>query len=228
MPVNDASVTGTARRAQIVAATIDTIADLGYRQASFTRIAERAGLSSTRLISYHFAGKDDLIGAVTGRVYAELGAFMGERMRGKAAGREALATYIRSLVEFIADHPGPMQALMSVFLEHHFEEDGVEEDTAQGTDADPQSGKDGGKDGSRSYDADTDRRARARAPLEDLLSAGQRSGEFRDFDVFVMAGTIQRALDGLPYLLRSAPGLDLGTYADELATMFDLATKRSP
>jgi AcrR family transcriptional regulator len=220
MPVNDASVTGTARRAQIVAATIDTIADLGYRQASFARIAERAGLSSTRLISYHFAGKDDLIGAVVGRVYAELGAFMGERMSGKAAGREALATYIRSLVEFIAEHPGPMQALMSVFLEHHFEEDaGKGGGGAEGSEG-------GGAGGGKSYDADADRRARA--PLEDLLSAGQRAGEFRDFDVFVMASTVQRALDGLPYLLRSAPDLDLGTYADELVTLFDLATRRSP
>ena len=33
----------TARRAQIVAAAIDTIAELGYGQASLARIAERAG-----------------------------------------------------------------------------------------------------------------------------------------------------------------------------------------
>jgi AcrR family transcriptional regulator len=44
-----------ARRREIVAATIDTVAALGYRSASFAKIAERSGLSSTRLISYHFA-----------------------------------------------------------------------------------------------------------------------------------------------------------------------------
>ncbi|TDD47082.1 TetR family transcriptional regulator [Nonomuraea terrae] len=54
----DASVTNSARRAQIVGATIATIAELGYHQASFARIAERANLSSTRLISYHFDHKD--------------------------------------------------------------------------------------------------------------------------------------------------------------------------
>jgi AcrR family transcriptional regulator len=202
MRVNPSSVTGAARRAQIVAATIGAIAELGYRQATFARIAERAGLSSTRLISYHFAGKDDLIKAVIEDVYGELGGFMGERMREAAPGRAALEAFIRSLVEFIAGHEAQMQALMSVFLEHRFD------------------------DGSGSYDAATDE-PRARAPLEDLLTAGQECGELRDFDVFVMASTIQRALDGLPYLLRSAPGLDLDRYADELVTLFDLATRRS-
>jgi AcrR family transcriptional regulator len=43
------TVTETARRAQIVRAAIDTIAQLGYRNASFAQIARRAGLSSTGL-----------------------------------------------------------------------------------------------------------------------------------------------------------------------------------
>ena len=36
---------------------ITTIAELGYASASFARIAKRAGLSSTGLISYHFANR---------------------------------------------------------------------------------------------------------------------------------------------------------------------------
>jgi len=67
------SVTGIARRSQIVAAMIDVIAELGFGQASFARIAERAGVSSTRLISYHFAGKDELITAVAEDVIASIG-----------------------------------------------------------------------------------------------------------------------------------------------------------
>ncbi|MDQ6657199.1 MAG: TetR family transcriptional regulator, partial [Actinomycetota bacterium] len=42
------SVTANARRSQIVAATIEVIAEVGYSQASFARISKRAGLSSTR------------------------------------------------------------------------------------------------------------------------------------------------------------------------------------
>src|SRR5699024_12126000 len=64
------SPAAAARRTQIITATIDVIADEGYGRASFSRIAERAGLSSTRLISYHFAGKDELIAATAKDVMA--------------------------------------------------------------------------------------------------------------------------------------------------------------
>ena len=41
-------------------AAIETIAELGYDKATFARITERAALSSPRMISYHFADKNDL------------------------------------------------------------------------------------------------------------------------------------------------------------------------
>jgi AcrR family transcriptional regulator len=55
--------TESARRAQIVTAAIEVIAEVGYAKASFSRIAKQAALSSTGMISYHFAGKDDLLTA---------------------------------------------------------------------------------------------------------------------------------------------------------------------
>ena len=39
---------------------IEVLAELGYAQTSFARIAERAGISKS-VISYHFAGKDELL-----------------------------------------------------------------------------------------------------------------------------------------------------------------------
>ncbi len=192
-------MTATARRGQIIDATIETIARSGYRQASFARIAEQAGLSSTRLISYHFAGKDELVHALIDRVYAELVGFMGERLGHARTPRERLAAYIRALVEFIATHAAQMQALMSVFLEHQFD------------------------DGSATYDGESDRSALG--PMQEILRDGQRGGEFRAFDTFVMASAIQRSLDGLPFLLRTAPELDLAAYAEELVTLFDRATR---
>src|SRR5664280_2542101 len=84
------SVTATARRAQIVAATIDVIVESGYPQASFARIAERAGLSSTRLISYHFAGKAELIAAVVTEVTTAIGQHMAQRMAGQPDAKHAL------------------------------------------------------------------------------------------------------------------------------------------
>ncbi|MGV9538870.1 TetR/AcrR family transcriptional regulator [Streptosporangium sandarakinum] len=194
------SLAATARRAQIVAATIETIAELGYPQTSFARIAERAGLSSTRLISYHFAGKDELIGAVVTEVHQAIGRFMTERLADRPDARSALRAYITGVVEFVAEHRAQMQALMEIFLDFR--------------------GQDG--DGG-SYDAATERQVLG--SLEEILRWGQATGEFRDFDTFVMAATVQRSVDGLPFLLRTEPDLDLSHYADELATIFDLATR---
>jgi AcrR family transcriptional regulator len=195
----DRTVTTAARRSQIVAATIEAIAALGYRQASFARIAEWAGLSSTRLISYHFDGKDDLIRAVVADVYARIGGFMAQRMSGCPDARTALRTYISSLVEFIAANRAPMQALTSIFLEHRFE------------------------DGDSSYDSSDERDVLGH--IEAILRSGQQSGEFRAFDTFVMAATVQRSIDGLPFLLQTRPDLDLDLVARELTELFDHATR---
>lgn len=189
------SVTTTARREQIVSATVEVLAEVGYTPTTFARIAEKAGLSSTRLISYHFAGKKDLIGAVVSEVYGAIGRFMAARMEAAAGPRDALHTYIAALVEFIADNGARMQALMTIFL--------------------------GERDaGSSSYSDNN-----TLAPLIEILTAGQRIGEFRPFDTFVMAATIQRSIDGLPFLLQAKPDLDLALYADELVTLFDAATR---
>ena len=193
------SVAATARRAQIVAATIAVIVESGYSQTSFARIAERAGLSSTRLISYHFAGKAELVGAVITEITTAIGRHMAQRMAGQPDAKHELDAYIRGLVEFIKDHPVQMQALTGIFLDFRTD------------------------DGSRSYDTSDDKDALGL--VEDMLRAGQSAGLFRDFDTFVMASAIQRSLDGLPFLLQTRPDLDLDAYGEELVTLFDLATR---
>ena len=70
------TVTEQARRKQIVDAAIETIAEIGYAKASFARIAERAGLSSTGLISYHFANKSELIEQAALSVITDIGGFV--------------------------------------------------------------------------------------------------------------------------------------------------------
>ena len=54
-----------------MAAAIDTIAELGYGQASLARIAETAG-TSKGVIIYHFGSKEKLFIAVIGRRADEL------------------------------------------------------------------------------------------------------------------------------------------------------------
>lgn len=186
--------TEAARRAQIVAAAIETLAEVGYARASFAQIARRAGLSSTGLISYHFAAKAELMGEVVQHVVGEMGQFMARQMTAASGPREALRIYIEGNCAFIADHPAPMKALLEIFVSGGFD-----------------------------YGAGDERAVVS--PLEQILRAGQETGEFRDFDVTVMATLIQRAVDGLPFLLAVRPDQDIAAYAGEVITAFDLATR---
>ena len=51
----------------------------------FAQIAKRAGLSSTGLISYHFANRDELIEQAAAQIVGAITAFMTERMAGSPA-----------------------------------------------------------------------------------------------------------------------------------------------
>src|ERR1700760_4621804 len=168
------SVTEQARRAQIVTAAIAVIAEGGYQHATFARIAARAGLSSTGLISYHFANRGELMAQVADRVVGTIGEFMAGRMAGANGAADALRRYIDGNVAFVETHRAEMKALLEIFLGGGFD-----------------------------YDAGQDRVAKS--PVEQILRAGQASGEFRVFDVTVMATMIQRAVDGLPFLLADHP-----------------------
>ncbi len=189
-------MTATARRSQIVAATIEVIADLGYGQTSFARIAERAGLSSTRLISYHFAGKDELIAAVAADVLASIGRYMAQRVGAATSAAGRLRAYIEGMAEFTATHPGKMKALLGIFM-----------------------------GGARHHDGAQDRRVVGH--VEAILRQGQAAGEFRSFDPLVVGTVVQRAVEGLPFLLESVPDLDCAAYARELVELFELGTRRT-
>lgn len=186
--------TEEARRAQIVTAAIETIAETGYAKASYARIARHAGLSSTGLISYHFAGKSDLMAQVVEQTYGAMGRHMASAMAGVTTNAQALEAYIRGVVGFVADHRREMKALLEIFL-----------------------------NGGIEYTPGTE--LVALSPVEKILHAGQAAGEFREFDIRVMAAVIQRAVDGVPFLLETHPDIDLGSYADELVTTFTLATR---
>src|SRR5262245_43842157 len=93
----------TARRAQIVAAAIEIIADGGYSAASFARIAERLGISRG-LISYHFAGKDDLMKQVVRDVIEKGMAYMRPRILAGETGPGMLRAYIESNLAYMRDN----------------------------------------------------------------------------------------------------------------------------
>lgn len=201
--VGSPSVASTARRAQIVAATIEVIAADGFAQASFARIADRAGLSSTRLISYHFAGKDELIGAVVRDVLGAIAAYVGERIdaaetvAGAGNATAILRAYIEGSIGFIDTHRTHMQALLQIVL---------------GSGGLPPVAQNG----------------QSQTPLEGLLRHGQSTGEFRAFDVPTVAGAIQRAIEGLPFILTAQPDLDCERYGSQLVELYLRGVRPDP
>ncbi len=195
------SFTETARRAQIVTAAIETIAEVGYRQASFAQIAERAGLSSTGLISYHFASKDELIEQVVEEVVPAGQAFMSPRIEAATTVRGKLRAYVESNLAFMASHRAYIVAVAEVFNAF-----------ARGPAGQPA--------------AYAEWHERGIAQLEDLLREGQRAGEFTRFSTRVMAITIRAAIDAVAFRLAGEPGLNLKTTGKELAALFDRATRK--
>ena len=106
--------TESGRRAQIVASAIGVIAEVGYANASFSRIAKHAGLSSTGMISYHFAGKDDLYAACVTEIEQVTGAYMNPRIDAADGHVGKLRAYVESNVALVGEHPAEVRALIDM------------------------------------------------------------------------------------------------------------------
>jgi AcrR family transcriptional regulator len=106
--------TESGRRAQIVTAAIEVIAEVGYANASFSRIAKRAGLSSTGMISYHFAGKDDLLAACVAEIEQVMTAFMQPRIDAAEGHVAQLRAFIEANVALVGEHPAAVRALIDL------------------------------------------------------------------------------------------------------------------
>ena len=191
--------TETARRAQIVAAAIDTIAELGYGQASLARIAETAG-TSKGVIIYHFGGKDELMRELVAEVVARGVAYMEPQIDAEPTGAGKLRAYIESNLTFMGENRKQMVAIFEIALNAR------------------------AADGSRLYDVSV--QDTGVAALEQLLAYFQGTGEFRaGFDPHVMAMAIRAAINAVPAQLARDPALDVAHHAREIADMFHIATR---
>lgn len=194
--------TEAARRAQIVDAAIATIAEFGYANASLARIASCAGLSSTGLISYHFAGKVDLVQEVVTKALAVLEPLVAPDPEGDPSEARRLATFIQRYLALSHSHPGHVRALIEIAAAR-------------------------GEDGRPVIERPVAPMITSR--LEETLRRGQARGNLRpDFDAHVMAVTVRAGVDQMLHELVTDPSLDLDSCTRELVTTFDLATRRSP
>lgn len=204
-PVTGTTVSRTfteeARRAQILACTIDALSEFGYSGTSFARVAERAGFSKS-VISYYFGTKDELLRQVVADVVSDAAAYMTPRIA--AAGESApavLSTYVRSNLEYIRDHPDGIAAVTEIAI-------GMRADHRNPRLADGPGG-----------------RAHGLKPLEEILARGQRSGDFTEFDVRGMAWAIRGLIDGVNPRRLVDPEFDFDRCIDELDAHIARATR---
>ncbi|MFF4739936.1 TetR/AcrR family transcriptional regulator [Streptomyces sp. NPDC001262] len=189
-----------ARRAQIIDAAVETLAEHGFAKASLARIAQRAGISKG-VISYHFAGKEELLERLVEQVYERLGAFLAPRLTAQPDVAERLRTYVESLAEYMRDHRVQLEALGEVFNNVRDAEGALRYGVAS---SEP-----------------------LYRFLEETFREGQESGAFRPFDARVMAVTLQSGIDAMFAYWGAHPDHDLEAHAGELADLF-LHAMRGP
>jgi len=183
-----------ARRAQIIDCAIAAIAELGYTRASLAEIAKRAGISKS-VISYHFAGKDDLIRQVVTGILQRGMAAMEPAVGAQPTARAKLRAYITANLEYMREHPREIAALVAIFSAN------------RGGDETP---------------LVHEQLATAGAELATrIIRDGQAAGEFRQCSAGVVAISLRASLDMVPPYLAVDPDMDLGHYASELIALFE-------
>ncbi|MEV0345258.1 TetR/AcrR family transcriptional regulator [Nonomuraea sp. NPDC050680] len=201
MPSTSRTFIEEARRAQMIDCAIDAIATLGYAQTSMAQIAKRAGIAPGS-ISYHFGSKDELIQAVVTEVAKLATEMMEPAIVAQSTATDALRVYLETNLAFMRLHRKPLLALVEIITHAR-----------------------GGTDTSSPYTAQHEI---ALKDIEKVLVWGQKTGEFREFDLRSMAIAIRGAVDAVPAQLFMNPDLDLGLLATELTTLFTIATRRQP
>ncbi|MFW0797242.1 TetR/AcrR family transcriptional regulator [Gordonia sp. CPCC 205515] len=163
--------------------------------------AERASISQiaeragvTRgVVTYHFRDRSSLLDAVVGHVYELARGALADRVQTAPSPRDALREFITGSLDFYARYPGEMTALSAIYR------------TTE---------KSRPKQGEHQTEMDD---------VTEILTAGQRSGQFRTFDPAILAGTLRAALDAA--LVRIREGAVVDDEKRELWTLFDAATR---
>ncbi len=195
-PDDDLTFVERARRAQILQAAIDLLAEGGYGAASLSGIAKRIG-ASKGVISYHFDGKDELLAQVMTTVLGQAGAFMSPPVEAATGAREKLRAYVRANLAYLSTHRREIRALTAVLSGLPPASDGMPPYAPAGGDA--------------------------VTALAALLEAGQAAGELRSVNATVAARSLRSSIDAVTDLLRAQPELDVDRYAEDLLDLFETA-----
>lgn len=188
-----------ARRAQIIAAALEAIADLGFANASLARIAERARISKG-VIGYYFPSKDDLVRSVVDSFYLTGHEQMMATLKDAKTATELLTRYIASNIAYIDHNRVATRAIGDIIANFR---------------------KPNGQSHYKTEDTEP-----LIAGTAAMFEWGQQTGEFRKFDTRIMAVTLRSAIDGFAGQLALAPAPDVAAYTRELTELFLRAARK--
>jgi TetR/AcrR family transcriptional regulator, transcriptional repressor of bet genes len=187
-----------ARRAQIVTATIETLADIGYGKASLAQIAKRVGISPS-LIAYHFADKNALIEYTLNHIATEWDNYVDQQVATGGTATDQLRLYIESSLNYMGGRPTHFAALIEIVFNAR-SENGVLLYRTEHEDA-------------------------GLALLERVLERGQAGGEFRLFNIRHLAIAIRGTINEFFGEMHKSD-LQLNHYIEDVVALFlQAATK---
>lgn len=191
------TVTQEVRRRHIIDAAIDCLCRDGWHRTTMAAIAKEAGISRG-LISYHFAGRDDLYEAVLESVvsviFGEGAAAIEPRIASAVTAMDMLQSYIEENLRFIGSHRREMTALTEVMPNLR------------------------AKDGTPRFGPDAEEPIIAGTAA--VFEHGMATGEFRPIDSRILASALRRCIDGAAQQIVTDPDFDIDACAQQLTDLF--------
>lgn len=190
--------TQTARRAQIVTAAIEVIAEIGWPQTSIRKIADRVGVAMSAVL-YHFGNKDNLVDAIIEEMYRCALSAVAPALQAESTSSGKLAAYIRANIAYFDDHRTQLAALAQL-----------------GAGYQP-------TDGRRFDELGMTAELREELAVLDptaILVAGQQDHEFGEFSVGSMSMALRGAVNAVVEKILREPDFDARGYAEDLVDVF--------
>lgn len=159
--------TETARRAQLIAAAITTVNEIGYHRASLSEIAQRARVAKSAIV-YYFSSKEALLLSVLEDVFTRLEAAVAQAVDSGAEPSAQLRAYARGYLSYVDGHRAEVTAGIEIVVSHRTE------------------------DGTPLYLTGTEEDSRL---LRGILSAGMEAGVFRRMPLRVAVSLVEALLD---------------------------------
>lgn len=158
-----------ARKEQIIKAAIEVLRDVGYISTSLSKIASKAN-TSTGLISYHFSGKEDLMNHTLLYLVEQENSFIKEKVEKEQMNMGKLMAFIEAGIAYRGTKRGNTTALLEIVFNVRTPDDVPY------------------------FRVEINPEEELNVLLEEILYEGQKTNEFNDFDIKVVAMIIRGAI----------------------------------